>query len=334
MTFVSPFKGADSMIVRYFSHDGKHKLVYTCDHVEKAFKQYITGFSETMTSIGNCHAPGGPRDRLAAKFETPHIGKDNLYLKIWFSPTRSYRFTCVNPGALTKETDYRVVQDPRGVEVLRRQPRAEHDPVPEQKQAPPKTYEHIVVLMFDRTWSQVGGIGFGDMPYAAQLAQQCTYYADYRETNADQKSLPQYIRDPSGIDNPRAFTTTPAFADVPLLRRQHLPSGTRLGGTTRTYVKGHDRSLRRIDPSGERHRALLLRRQRPLVLHRRGPSAPPDQLPRSSQTFTMIIPTRCNNGHRLRLRPHTRRPHPALRQLTRGCRLTAGPGARLRPAHG
>jgi len=296
VSFVSAFKGPDSMIVRYFSHRGDHKLVYVCNHVTHQYKTYITGFSNTWSSVGDCSAGGGHSNRLTAKFDTPHIGKDNLYLRIWFSPTRSYRFTCINPGALTKETDT-ASWETREASVCSVDKQAPSTIQCGQKQAPPSAYQHIVVIMFEnRTWSQVGGVGFGDMPYAAQLAKQCTYYADFHETNANQKSLPQYIGLTSGVDNPHVYNdcapseTCRSYDDN--IFRQVRESG----GTARTYVEGAtgrcDGSIHRANvPAlyyfGGNDHSYCTDEVRPL------PEINYQKLP----TFAMIIPTRCNNGH-------------------------------------
>ena len=61
--------------------------------------------------------------------------------------------------------------------------------------APPTHYQHVVIFSFEnRTWSQVG-LGYSPMtaPYLHSLASQCSYFADWTETNTGQNSLTQYI---------------------------------------------------------------------------------------------------------------------------------------------
>src|SRR5207237_7567530 len=68
--------------------------------------------------------------------------------------------------------------------------------------SPPAKYDHVVVIMNEnRTWSTVGGTGFLSMPYLHSVAQKCTYFADWTETNTSQNSLNQYIGLTSGIAN-------------------------------------------------------------------------------------------------------------------------------------
>src|SRR6478609_2854095 len=64
--------------------------------------------------------------------------------------------------------------------------------------APPH-YRSIVVFSFEnRTWSAVGGPGFGDMPYLRALASRCAWFADWTETNTAQNSLTQYVGQVTG----------------------------------------------------------------------------------------------------------------------------------------
>jgi hypothetical protein len=58
---------------------------------------------------------------------------------------------------------------------------------------PPARYDAVVVFSFEnRTWSDVGD-GFSKMPYLHSLAQRCTYFPDWTETDTKQSSLTQYI---------------------------------------------------------------------------------------------------------------------------------------------
>ena len=52
--------------------------------------------------------------------------------------------------------------------------------------AAPATYEHVVVVLEEnRTWDQVGGVGFGDLPWLGQLAAGCSVYTSWLETNPE-----------------------------------------------------------------------------------------------------------------------------------------------------
>ena len=106
---------------------------------------------------------------------------------------------------------------------------------------PPATYRHVVVVMEEnRTWSEVGGVGFTDpaMPYLQALARQCTTFTDWTETNTGQNSLTQYIGLTSGVDNPNTVgdcspSTTCTSTDDNIFRQVRLS-----GGTARSFVEG------------------------------------------------------------------------------------------------
>ena len=106
---------------------------------------------------------------------------------------------------------------------------------------PPSRYQHVVVFSFEnRTWSGVGGIGFGAtaMPYMHSLAASCSYFSDWTETNTSQNSLTQYIGETSGVNNPATVndcnpSTTCRSTDNNIFRQVRLA-----GGTARSYVEG------------------------------------------------------------------------------------------------
>src|SRR5438552_13915101 len=106
---------------------------------------------------------------------------------------------------------------------------------------PPSRYQHVVVFSFEnRTWSGVGGIGFGAtaMPYMHSLAASCSYFSDWAETNTSQNSLTQYIGETSGVNNTATVndcnpSTTCRSTDNNIFRQVRLA-----GGTARNYVEG------------------------------------------------------------------------------------------------
>ena len=64
----------------------------------------------------------------------------------------------------------------------------------------PSRYRSVVVFAFEnRTWSTVGGVGFGTgMPYLHGLAQRCASFSDWTETDTTQSSLTQYVGQVTG----------------------------------------------------------------------------------------------------------------------------------------
>ena len=162
--------------------------------------------------------------------------------------------------------------------------------------SPPHTYRHVVVIMEEnRTWPRVGGPGFAAMPYMYGLATQCTFYPRWLETNPNQNSLTQYIGLTSGVDNhatvndclPSACHST----DNNIFRQVRDA-----GGTARTYVEGATSGCQAADTPanvpalyyfGGNDHSFCKTEVRPFA------ELDVNRLP----TFTMIIPTLCDNGH-------------------------------------
>jgi acid phosphatase len=174
--------------------------------------------------------------------------------------------------------------------------RSDADSVCGNTVSPPRTYKHVVVIMEEnRTWPRVGGPGFNAMPYTRNLAQDCSFYTNWLETNPQQNSLTQYIGLTSGVDNPATFNDCFPSAchstDNNIFRQVR-----RAGGTARTYVEGATRGC-----DGARHLAnvpalyyfgahdhsFCRKEVRPLT------ELDVKRLP----TFAMIIPSLCHNGH-------------------------------------
>jgi hypothetical protein len=93
-------------------------------------------------------------------------------------------------------------------------------------------------MLENRTWSQVGGPGFGAMPYLAGLARSCAYYAQWDETNPDQDSLTQYIGLTSGVDNPHTVDDCDPSASCSSTDDNIFRQVRVAGGTARSYVEG------------------------------------------------------------------------------------------------
>lgn len=108
-------------------------------------------------------------------------------------------------------------------------------------EAPPTTYEHIVVVMEEnRTWETVGGIGFADptMPYLHDLATKCTAFADWTETNTDQNSLNQYMGLMSGVSNASTVNDCPPGPTCRSTDNNIFRQVRTAGGTARSFVEG------------------------------------------------------------------------------------------------
>jgi hypothetical protein len=135
------------------------------------------------------------------------------------------------------------------------------------------------------------------MPYLHSLAEHCTTFADWTETNTSQNSLTQYIGMTSGVDNPATVndcspSATCRSTDDNIFRQVRGTSGT-----ARTFVEGPTKGCSAADNAAKHVPALYYyggtdhtfcgTEVRPLG------ELDVDHLP----TFTMIIPNLCNDGH-------------------------------------
>jgi len=164
--------------------------------------------------------------------------------------------------------------------------------------APPAGYSSVVVFSFEnRTWSTVGGPGFGGMPYLHSLAAKCTYFTDWTETDTGQNSLTQYTGVLTGARQPGTVNDcSPSFACS--TRADNLFRQARASGLTAiNYVEGATSACSASGNAakhvpvlyfwGADDRAHCNEQVRPLADF--DPNAPPN--------FAFITPTLCNDGH-------------------------------------
>ena len=160
-------------------------------------------------------------------------------------------------------------------------------------------------MMENRTWSEVGGPGFGAMPYLASLAKQCAFYPNWTETNPDQSSLTQYIGLTSGVDNPRTVDDCSPSPSCSSTDANIFRQVRQSGGVARTYVEGATsgcsagaNAVRHVpalyyrgtysDATGTHNDAEFCDAEvRPAT------ELDPSHLP----TFAIVIPSLCNDGH-------------------------------------
>jgi hypothetical protein len=177
---------------------------------------------------------------------------------------------------------------------------------PCQAVTPPATYQHVVVVMMEnRTWSQVGGPGFAAMPYLASLAHECAYYRSWTETNRAQGSLTQYIGLTSGVDNPRTVDDCSPSETCSSLDDNVFRQVREAGGSARSYVEGATQPCSASGNAPKHVPALYYRGQysdatgthrdsdfcaaeiRPMS------ELDPDRLP----TLAFVTPDLCHDGH-------------------------------------
>jgi hypothetical protein len=163
----------------------------------------------------------------------------------------------------------------------------------------PTRYSSVVVFAFEnRTWSTVGGVGFGTgMPYLHGLAQRCAYFSNWTETDTTQNSLTQYVgqvtgaRQPGTVNDCLPSPTCSTTANN--LFRQARSVGQKAvnyveGATTGCSAAGNKAAhIPDLYMWGADDRSFCTAQVRPFSEFN------PNQLP----NFAFITPTLCHDGH-------------------------------------
>jgi hypothetical protein len=165
-------------------------------------------------------------------------------------------------------------------------------------QPAPAQYQKVVVFSFEnRRWVDVGGVGFGSMPYLHVLAQSCAHFSTWGEANPAQNSLTQYAAQVTGalqpgIVNDCSPSATCSTTADNIFRQLRVAGKTGInyveGATTGCSAAGnaakHVPSLYMWDAAD---RAACDAQTRPYS------EFDPNNLP----NFSFVTPTLCNDGH-------------------------------------
>jgi hypothetical protein len=145
------------------------------------------------------------------------------------------------------------------------------------------------------------------MPYLRGLAEMCSYYDQWNETNPAQNSLTQYIGITSGVDNPRTVSDcSPSGScystDDNIFRQVRLA-----GGTARNYVEGATVPCSAGDNAAKHIPAIYYRGSYPdpsgIGAHNDADYCVNEVRPLSEldannlPTYAFITPSLCNDGH-------------------------------------
>ena len=164
--------------------------------------------------------------------------------------------------------------------------------------AHPAHYQSVVVFAFEnRTWTDVGGPGFGSMPFLKTNARACAYFTDFTETDTGQNSLTQYVGQVTGarqagtIDDCSPSATCSTQADNIFRQARHA------GLVAINYVEGASAGCSASGNAAKHVPALYLwgaddrahcdAQVRPLS------DLNVDRLP----NFAFVTPDLCNDGH-------------------------------------
>jgi hypothetical protein len=176
--------------------------------------------------VGDRMAREGIRLQIGAGTVTGSYGGQNNWLK--FIARRPAVENCATPGGLA---GYRVIP--------KENPIAFYAGTCGIGITPPATYEHVVVFQFqNRTWDQVGGPGFTQMPYMHSLASSCNQFREYTEADPSQGSAVQNVAQMTGAIQPNVrvncVPSASCFSTVDNIFRQLRVRGR----TAVNYVEG------------------------------------------------------------------------------------------------
>ncbi len=164
--------------------------------------------------------------------------------------------------------------------------------------AAPAHYQSVVVFSLEnRTWSGVGGVGFGAMPYLHSLAQSCSSFSSWTEADTSQNSLTQYGAQVTGalqpglVDDCSPSATCSTTADN--IFRQARAAGKSAinyveGATTGCSASGNvAKHIPSLYMWGANDRTFCSAQTRPYSEFK--PASPP--------SFAFITPSQCHDGH-------------------------------------
>ena len=155
----------------------------------------------------------------------------------------------------------------------------------------------MVFAFENRTWDGVG-LGFGSgMPYLHTLGQQCSYFADWTETDTSQNSLTQYVGQVTGAFQSGTVNDCAPSPSCSTTADNIFRQARRVGVTAVNFVEGATGPCSASGNAAKHIPGLYLRgaddrdhcddQVRPLR------DFDPNRLP----AFAFITPTLCNDGH-------------------------------------
>ena len=160
-------------------------------------------------------------------------------------------------------------------------------------------YQKVVVFSFEnRTWSSVGGVGFGTgMPYLRGLAQSCSYFSSWTETNTSQNSLTQYGGQVTGAFQSALVNDCSPSASCSTTADNIFRQARVAGKSAINYVEGASggcsasgnaaKHVPTLYMWGSDDRTFCSAQTRPYS----------EFNPNSVPNFAFITPTLCNDGH-------------------------------------
>jgi hypothetical protein len=165
-------------------------------------------------------------------------------------------------------------------------------------QAAPAQYQSVVVFAFEnRTWSSVGGPGFGGMPYLRALAQKCSYFTSWTETNTSQNSLTQYGGQVTGAFQPGLVNDCSPSATCSTTANNIFRQARAAAKTAINYVEGATTGCS-ASGNAAKHIPTLYMWGADDRTHCAAQTRPYSEFnPNNLPNFAFVTPTECNDGH-------------------------------------
>ena len=182
-------------------------------------------------------------------------------------------------------------------------------------QAAPTNYEKVVVFSFEnRSWTDVGGVGFTGMPYAKSLATSCAYFTTWTEANTGQNSATQYVSQGQGDTNHTVLNDCAPSATCQSTSDNIFRQVRTAGKTAINYVEG---ATAPCSASGNAAKHIP-------ALYYRGADDAGETAPHRFGRTPSSIPRICRRSHSSRRRSATTGTTASTQPSISGCSRTSG----------
>jgi len=149
----------------------------------------------------------------------------------------------------------------------------------------------------NRRWADVGGPGFGSMPFLHALASECAYFTDWTETDTTQNSLTQYVGQVTGARQTGTVNDCAPSAGCSTQADNIFRQARRAGLVAINYVEGATTTCSAAGNAAKHIPGLYLwgadDRQHCDAQVRPLPDLNVDALP----NFAFVTPNLCDDGH-------------------------------------
>ena len=181
------------------------------------------------------------------------------------------------------------------------------DTVCNNGQLAPVQYKKVVVFAFEnRTWAMVGGEGFNrEVPYFHALAQSCSYFSSWTQTNLIEKSMTQYTGQVTGAFQPSLVSNCAPSASCSTTADNIFRQARVAGKRAINYVDGASTGCSAGSLGGSTAIAWVQTVPR-MYMWGADQTTCADEVrpysefdPNNLPDFAFVTPTPCHNGHQI-----------------------------------